>query len=1103
MWIPAPLLTLSSLLPAAPQDSEALLAHFEGRVRPLLVQHCLECHDGPRPKGGLSLASRAGWERGGDSGPALVPGDPARSLLVRAVRYEDSDLRMPPTGRLDDAELATLIEWVRLGAPDPREAEAEPELRGGIDLEAGRGHWAFRPLADPAPPAVRDEAWVRGPLDRFVLARLEGEGLTPAAPAPRRAWLRRVSFDLIGLPPSEDELAAFLADQEPGAHERVVERLLASPHYGERWARRWLDVARYADSNGLDENLALAHAWRYRDYVVRAFNQDKPYDRFVVEQLAGDLLPPSADELETFEAWTATGFLVLGPKMLAEQDKEKLVLDVVDEQLDVAGQAFLGMTFGCARCHDHKFDPVSHADYHALAGIFRSTSTLASLEHVSRWQERELAGAEALAARERWEARAAELEARLASLESEARAEAVAGWRAEAGRYLVAASRSAAGALVVQAEDFSRSNLNVDRSTYGDERTTVVHTARAGLQFAEYDLAVPGGGPYRLEVRYAAQEPRPMRLLLDGALVRADVLAETTGGWRADAQAWHAVAELELRPGRNVLRLEREVSVPHLDVLLLTPRDPDPGSEDPGAQPLSPAVLRGWILAWAAAPHDDALLGLARDLARVSDEAFALEAGRRVADLRGRLAEGSAPASLTVLDDPAPPASRRELAERYQALFDLAAQEGGEGTADPLLARARELLRADPGPLAPSPRELDAALSPAARARSAAARAELEAHGTSRPAPFERVLAVREGEVADLRLHARGSHLALVGDPIPRGVPAVFAGLAPAPAMPADQSGRLELARWIAHPEHPLTARVAANRAWQAFFGAGLVASSSNFGLRGEEPSHPELLDWLARELVRQGWSLKELHRTIALSATYRQGSGRPDAALERDPANRLLAGWPRRRLEAEELRDALLEVGGTLDRTLGGSLLETPNAGYVTNDQSNDAARYASRRRSLYLPIVRNSIYDLFAAFDYADPSVPIERRSQTTVAHQVLALLNSPLALEASAAFAARLLAAPELDEAGRIGRAYLVAFGRPPHATEILRAREWLARARGLVGTEAPGASHGEEPPSRAGGRARAEDGSGAPPEAEHLAWQALCQVLLASNEFLYLD
>jgi hypothetical protein len=373
---------------------------FEKRIRPLLVEHCYQCHSAQseRLKGDLRLDSRAAMLKGGSTGPAIVPGKPDDSFLIKAVRHHDKDLQMPPKSRLPDAAVGDLTEWVAIGAPWPNDiAHADAPVPNSVDA---KNHWAFQPVRPPKPPEVRQGGWVRNDIDRFVLAKLEQNNLSPSPEADKRTLIRRLTFDLIGLPPTSAEVESFLADTSDSAYEKLIDRLLASPHYGERQARHWLDLARYADTNGADENYAYPNAWRYRDYVVRSLNADKPYNQFVAEQLAGDLLLSSNSQLTTLnsELLTATGFLVLGPKMLAEQDKPKLVMDLVDEQVDAVGQTFLALTLGCARCHDHKFDPVSAADYYALAGIFKSTKTMANLGFVSEWLERELPGDEGRAA---------------------------------------------------------------------------------------------------------------------------------------------------------------------------------------------------------------------------------------------------------------------------------------------------------------------------------------------------------------------------------------------------------------------------------------------------------------------------------------------------------------------------------------------------------------------------------------------------------------------------------------------------------------------------------------------------------------------------------
>ncbi|MBS0267282.1 MAG: DUF1549 domain-containing protein, partial [Planctomycetes bacterium] len=361
----------------------AQIQFFEKSIRPVLVEQCQKCHGEKKQWGNLRLDQRDAFLRGGDAGPIVTPGKPDQSRLIAAIRHEDEDLKMPPNGKLSDRQIADFVRWVEMGAPFPASAAAAG--KPSRDPQ----HWAFQPPREPAVPEVRDRQWPITPVDHFILQKLEHEHLVPAAPADKRTLVRRVTFDLTGLPPTPAEIEAFLADERPDAYSRLVERLLSSPAYGERWGRHWLDVARYADSNGLDENVAHGNAWRYRDYVVAAFNQDKPFDQFIAEQLAGDLLP-AVDEAQRSEQLIATGFLALGPKVLAEVDETKMQLDIVDEQIDTVGKALLGLTLGCARCHDHKFDPISTADYYGLAGIMKSTRTMEHYKKVAKWHENPL-----------------------------------------------------------------------------------------------------------------------------------------------------------------------------------------------------------------------------------------------------------------------------------------------------------------------------------------------------------------------------------------------------------------------------------------------------------------------------------------------------------------------------------------------------------------------------------------------------------------------------------------------------------------------------------------------------------------------------------------
>ena len=381
---------------AAPPEADAKgVEFFEKHIRPILADRCYSCHSSQAEKvrGGLLLDSQEGWQKGGDLGPSIEAGKPDKSLLIEAVRYKNDSLQMPPKGKLADREIELLTQWVSMGAPAPRTGSATTAAKDMNEKSSAldRDFWSFQSPTDPPVPVVADSAWPRSPLDRFILAELEKKSLKPAPEADRRTLIRRATFDLTGLPPTPEEIAAFLADRSEDAFEKVIDRLLASASYGERWGRHWLDVARYADSNGLDENTAYGNAWRYRDYVIRSMNADKPYDQFLLEQLAGDLLPPTGSKAETHERWIATGFLSLGPKSLAEVDKKKLEMDIVDEQIDTVGRAFMGLTLGCARCHDHKFDPISAADYYGLAGIFQSTKTMDSLTTLAKWHEHTIA----------------------------------------------------------------------------------------------------------------------------------------------------------------------------------------------------------------------------------------------------------------------------------------------------------------------------------------------------------------------------------------------------------------------------------------------------------------------------------------------------------------------------------------------------------------------------------------------------------------------------------------------------------------------------------------------------------------------------------------
>jgi hypothetical protein len=846
---------------------------FEKKVRPVLVERCYECHSTSKKiKGGLALDSKAGVLQGGDSGPTLVAGEPDKSRLIEAIRYKNQDLQMPPKGAIAAEEISILEQWVQMGAPDPRSDSPAPSGPRPVNIAEGRRHWAFQPLAEVTPP-LKETASTH-PIDAFLLADMKAAGV-PAQFSPStdaRTLARRTAYTLTGLPPEPESYQL--------SHSTHVAKLLSMPQYGEHWGRHWLDVARYADSNGLDENVALGHAWRYRDYVVKAFNQDKPYDQFIVEQLAGDLLTSENRENE-IDALTATGFLALGAKVLAEPDMQKLEMDIIDEQIDTLGKAFLGMTLGCVRCHDHKFDPIRTDDYYALAAIFKSTRSLSSQRTgaIKYWYEHDLATPAEVTAKTEHEKKTKARTAELKKYADTARAELKKELTAHAADYLAAAKE-----------------LGEDDSFAHVQKTAAKHTLRP-----RYLSAV------RLYVDKYPQQP---------------VLGH-----------WHQLN--------------------------------------------SPEQVNEYF-------------------------------SRLFADARNEAAQA-------VLKDPA----------GFLAVPDKDADAFDTATLAKVEAMKSELMDME-----------DATPEPAA------------------------IMGVAEGNVTrTLPIHLRGSYLTL-GKSVERGFPEVMRTSFTKPILPAQQSGRLQLARWIASPEHPLTARVMVNRVWRWHFGTGLAPTTDNFGTLGDKPSHPQLLDWLARWFIENDWSVKALHRLILSSRAYQQSSGISPAS---DPENKLLTHFPIRRLAAEELRDSMLAAAKALDLKVGGKTMPQRNKEFVFNHTSRDHTRYESQRRALYLPIIRNHLYDILEQFDYPDPTTPTGSRNSTTVAPQALILLNSPLAMEVSTRMHHSL---PANDDA-RITEAYLRLYYRHPSATEAERCLHFIRSQ--------PAATQ---------------------------AWPLLLQTLMAANEFAFL-
>jgi hypothetical protein len=1044
-----------SLLPSLAQVDGP--AFFETNIRPLLVAKCLGCHSAASNPvmGGLRLDSRELTLQGGGRGPALVAGNPAESLLMKVVMHTAGPLKMPPGPKMKDAEIALLAQWVGMGAP----WGSTPVLSMAAKAKP---FWAFQAPVKAAVPAVKNAAWVKSPIDAFVLAELEGKGLSPVAAADKRTLLRRATYDLTGLPPTPAEVDAFLADNTPQAYAKVVERLLASPRYGERWGRHWLDVARYADSNGLDENLVYKNAFRYRDYVIAAFNKDKPYDQFVKEQLAGDLVPASDDLKVMYERWTATGFLSLGAKMLAEDDPKKMEMDIVDEQLDTTAKAFLGMTVGCARCHDHKFDPIPTADYYALAGIFKSSKTMENFKVVAKWHEYVLAPKED---RERLAAHEAKVEAKRKEIgavnkgENE-RLSAEAAQRV--GAYLRAAAQqmrdskvqiapveTAKGAVEIVAGAYAKAHVAA-KLEKGKPNTP---KEGKGPYFAEYTVEVAEAGDYQLDVLNQEKGSGTADVWANGVWMKQGDGPVENRAASPEVPGWSYVAMIPLAKGKNTIRLEHASRFPYFEKLMLaknqlayTPLTTVQIARKYGVNPgflenfvdyfdRSQAAASSVLYAWE-------ILGTEAKL-----EAWASPLAKLFAGVQGEAA----------------------VAARYEELFQAAAKEGKAAT-DPGMKVLYDFLQEKFGPFR-APDNSRRYYSEENRAKLLALDAELKALEAATP-EFPRAMGVTENEkTEDTSIHVRGSHWTL-GEKAPRGFLRVLGGEYK-PALGAKESGRLQLAEWITRADNPLSSRVMANRIWRWHFGRGIVATVDNFGRLGEKPSNQPLLDYLAVRFVEEGWSIKAMHRLLMLSSTYQMSSEHNAKAAEVDPENILLWRMPRRRLEAEAIRDAVMSSSGGLSLETGGSILKYKDRQYVANTSKGGDVDYDRPVRAVYMPFVRSSMYQVFSAFDLPDPTMSNGDRDATVVAPQALFMMNSSVILQHSRKMGDSLLAKTDVDDAGRIREAYQRALSRPATALEVDQGLSFVAKMRD----------------EWKGDNAK--------------AWQSFCKSLLASNEFIYLN
>jgi cytochrome c553 len=956
--------------PAAAASPESI-QRFDREIAPLLARRCLECHNASAKKGGLDLTSLAAARAGGESGPGLAA-SPATSLLWQRVAADE----MPPKKPLSAAEKAMLERWLADGAPWG--AEAIDRFRFSSDTRAGYDWWSLQPLTSPAVPTIDKTQWARQPLDNFVQARLAADGLAPGPEADRRALCRRLSFDLVGLPPSPEETATFVVDEAPDAYERLVDRLLASPQYGERWARHWLDVARYGESDGFEYDRLRANAWRYRDWVVDALNRDLPYDEFARLQIAGDVLLPG-----DMAAHTATGFLVAGAFdgliPAGEVMKQIMRQDEMEDLVSSVGQTFLGLTVNCARCHDHKFDPIRQAEYYrlasALSGVARGNRDFPVVPDKIEELRTQLAAARAeLDAIER-SAREAIIANRIAAL-PRVPPSAIAEW------------------------DFTTSLL--DRV--------------GGMHASLFGGAKQTGEGLRLdgEKAYAQSAPldRPLRaktlavwVVLDNHKQRggAPISVQKSGG-----AVFDAIVFGETEPGRWIVGSDSGNR---------TQRVEGPEESASAETPVHLAVTYSEDGAVTVYRNGEPY---GRSYQVAAPATFSAGAAELVFGLRH-----------------APPSAGRLLAGtvRHAWLFDRA-----------LLPEEVEALAGSTTGVTLS--ELVAHLTPEQQSRRselAARREDLQRRVS--PPPLQ-VFSVTPRKATVTHRLERGNPLQ-PGEVVAPGGIQSLAGVSADFGLADDSDDaerRQRLAAWVTDAHNGLFARVMANRIWYYHFGAGLIETPNDFGFNGGRPSHPELLEYLAIEFQRSGFHIKTLHRAIVTSATYRQSSRPNPAAISKDAGNRLLWRYAPRRLEAEVVRDAMLQVSGDLNPRMGGpgfhdfKVINQNNSAYY---EPSDPAGPEFDRRSLYRTWARGGRNPLLDTFDCPDPSATAPLRGVTTTPLQALTLLNSGFALRMSDDLAARLVREAGDDVCSQIRRAYQLAFCRDPSDEERRRVEAFVAQ------------------------------------------------------------
>ena len=914
---------------------------FERQIRPLLADRCYRCHslESKKANGGLLLNSHEGLLKGSDSGPIIVAGNPDNSLLIKVVRSKDEDKRMPPNGeRLTEAQISDLEAWIKIGAPLPK-----TDVRQNQIATKSRTHWAFQPVTEQAIPAVKQQGWVRTPVDAFVLATLERTGLEPAQQADKRTLIRRATYNLIGLPPTPEEVAVFVADESPDAFATVVERLLRSQHYGERWGRHWLDVARFATSDG-------PFAFTYRDYVIRAFNEDLPYDHFLVQQIAADQLDLGEDK----RPLAALGFLTVGRQFMNNHD-------TIDDRIDVVTRGTMALSVSCARCHDHKYDPIGTRDYYGLHGVFASSVAPGELP-----------------------------------------------------------------SLGIEPDPTEFANYSMEHQSRKAKLDEFVHEQEAAILNQHREQTA--------QSLLLSRDPKKLDDLIEGEFFLSDRKILQTG-----AKRWLKALE----------------------------------SMNPETDP----IFAPWF-AFAALPASEFADRAKLLSSKIADKGL----GHPLNSLVAQAFAGE------------PPTSLNDAADRYAKLFLDADKQwqnlqsettrGANATPskalpDPEQESLRQVFygKESPGNL---PKEVMPQLFPTSAAmRLGPLKEQVDQLDATHPgAPLRAMVLADSPHPHNSRIFIRGDANRL-GDEAPRQFLASLTRDNPQPFTRG--SGRLELAQAIASRDNPLTARVIVNRIWQHHFGAGLVTTTDDFGLRSEPPSHPELLDYLAWRFMNDGWSIKAMHRLLMLSSVYQQQSDNHQHNDLLDADNRLLSKMNRRRLDFESMRDTLLFVTGKLDPAIGGRPV-------ALVDQQQTSQTMFSNRRTVYGTIDRNNLQSWFGYFDFANPDLSTAQRDITTVPQQALFFFNDLFVMRQACSLAAQ--ADFQLFETTeeRIQYVYQQLFQRDPTTTEIelaaryLDAEELAASSLQKRSTTNPGAKAGLRPLS---------------------PWERFVHVLLMSDELIFVD